>query len=81
MLTRPEFTRLRPRPKLTRPMPRPEARSFQIHEAEAEAEASIHEAEVEAKALTHEAKNEAFLAVFCDISLHFVATFLQATWV
>src|SRR6266568_2682568 len=68
MLTRPEFTRPRPRPKLTRPRPRPEARSSQIHEAEAEA--SIHEAE----ALTHEAKNEAFLQFFatffafcCDI--------------
>ena len=68
MLTRPEFTRPRPRPKLTRP--RPEARSSQIHEAEA----SIHEAEAEAEALTHEAKNEAFLQFFatffafcCDI--------------
>ncbi len=67
MLTRPEL----PRPELTRP--RPEARSSQIHEAEA----SIHEAE----ALTHEAKNEAFFAAFCDIFLHFVATFVQATWV
>ncbi len=81
MLTRPEFTRPRPRPRpeLTRPRPRPEARSSQIHEAEAEAEASIHEAEAEA--LTHEAKNEAFFAAFCDIFLHFVATFVQATWV
>src|SRR5260370_42140766 len=78
MLTRPEFMRPRPRPrpKLTRPRPRPEARSSQIHEAEAEA--SIHEAEAEA--LTHEAKNEAILAAFCDIFLHFVVTFLQATW-
>src|SRR6266581_9746348 len=69
MLTRPEFTRPRPRPRpeLTRPRPRPEARSSQIHEAEAEAEASIHEAEAEAEALTHEAKNEAFFAAFCDI--------------